>query len=88
MPDAIDDLRNPTTPVSADPGPRTCSVCGHLREGIPAPERQNQRRLRAGKPLLLPACSTGYDQGFGDVDECGCTDPAHSERLVDQYRTA
>lgn len=55
-------------------GRSSCPACGHPREGLPA-------------PALPTTCSTAREIGLGDVIECGCTDPSHSERLVDDYAT-
>lgn len=93
-------LRSPANGAGTPPGvvdaeggdgpgrPRVCPSCGHAREGVPASERENARRLKRGKPLIPPACAVETVLPLGDVDDCGCTDVSHSERLVDSFRPA
>ncbi|MFE5699994.1 hypothetical protein [Rhodococcus koreensis] len=75
----------PATSGGSDPKWR-CPECGHMREGIAGPASANRRALRKGKPLSPPRCSSGFDMGWGDFDQCPCQHISHSERLTTEER--
>lgn len=77
-------MNSGTGPRSAEttrPPLGECPDCGHAREGTAVSATFNRRRARRGEQPLPVSCSSGYDYGFGDFDQCSCTNPCHSEAI-------